>query len=275
MDIPIAFILDIDGVITDPVEKKVTETEIIDSLAEQLNHGNFVAFNTGRSTQWAINNVFPLLYERISNTTVLSNLFIVGEKGGTWAEFKDGDWHHSKDPDLSIPEDLRSKAIEETSHKPFNDIGGELDPKGSMYSFEMVDGMDIAQYQAQSEPLIHRFKALIREAGLEDKFKVDATTIAIDIENRHVGKHLGTRRVLDWLKSKNVTPQHFITVGDSESDLEMADELFSQGKTVDFYYVNPNKPLNTHQPYPVIATKGRFGKGTIEMFKKIADKMSS
>lgn len=259
-----AFLFDVDGVITNPKEKKVTELEIIDTISEQLKKGNIVAFNTGRSTDWAIRNVFPHMLKRASGDNHFKNLFIVGEKGGTWAEYKDGQWEHFRDETLSIPEDVKTEAKKMAAEEPFASIGGELDPKVSMYSWEMVDGMDITEYQKKRAPLLEAYEKLIKDKGLEDQFKVDATTIAIDIENKHVGKHLGAQRVLDWMKAKQLNAEHFITLGDSASDITMADHLDKAGKKVDFVFVGGKGKLNTTRSFPIHETQNAFGEGTRE-----------
>ncbi len=267
-----AFLFDVDGVITDPREKKITESSLLDMIADKLEKGSVVTFNTGRSTEWAIQNVFPHMIERAADENHFENFFIVGEKGGTWAKYMDGKWQHFRDETLSIPEDVKNEAEGMAQEEPYASIGRELDPKQSMYSWEMVDGMEIEEYQKKRQPLVEAYQKLIKDKGLEDEFKVDATTIAIDIENKHVGKHLGARRILNWLKSRNINPVHFIAIGDSESDLEMADELDTQGKSVEFWYVNPAKPLNMTKPYPIKVSREEFSAGTVEMLKKLNSK---
>lgn len=46
----VAFLLDVDGVVTDPEKKQVVEPQIFDRIIENLTTGNPVALNTGRST---------------------------------------------------------------------------------------------------------------------------------------------------------------------------------------------------------------------------------
>lgn len=50
----IAFFLDVDGVITDPTEKKVIEPQVFDHIIENLTAGNSIALITGRSNEWMI-----------------------------------------------------------------------------------------------------------------------------------------------------------------------------------------------------------------------------
>ena len=45
----IAWIFDVDGVLTNPTEKKIVELQIFDKLIEILKSGDIVGLNTGRS----------------------------------------------------------------------------------------------------------------------------------------------------------------------------------------------------------------------------------
>lgn len=46
-----AYLFDVDGVLTDPVEKRVDREEIFSEIISRLQSGQPVAFNTGRSTK--------------------------------------------------------------------------------------------------------------------------------------------------------------------------------------------------------------------------------
>lgn len=279
---PITFIFDVDGVITNPVEKKVTETEIFTLLDHLLTLGNTVTLNTGRSNEWMIKRVINPFIKVLKDKTQLQRFFAVGEKGLTWVGFdnlgktKQGVFDEKGKPvegfDLSVflaeatvvhfeklEKEAKSLIEGEFSHSTFYD-----DTKKAMISTEMKDGYDHSKFAGQQKEFAEKLLKIIVELGLDGKFKVDPTTIATDIQIPEAGKHLGARRILDWLASKDITAEKFITVGDSVSDLEMADELYLQGKSVVFYYVNPKKPLTTGKSYEIIVTKAEFGKGTIE-----------
>lgn len=286
--VPRAFLLDVDGVITNPTEKKVTEEALFGFLETNLIMGNPVALNTGRSNEWMIERVINPLNERLKDKTVLKNFFAVGEKGLTWASFTpEGeliqgvfDREGSLQEGFDLTAFLENETIEhflrlnseakrlidnKYSHSTFFDT-----TKKAMVSTEMKDGYDQPNYAKEQVGFTQELNELLKREGLSGKFKVDPTTIATDIQIPEAGKHLGARRILDWLKSKNVNPKHFITVGDSSSDLEMADELNTQGKSVDFYYVNPKKPLSVEKPYPIHTSEAEFGRGTLEVLQKLA-----
>lgn len=285
--VPLAFLLDVDGVITNPTEKKVTEEALFGFLETNLIMGNPVALNTGRSNEWMIERVINPLSERLKDKTILKNFFAVGEKGLTWASFTpegkliqgvfDREGGLQEGFDLSLVFDKETKKhfvnLEEKarrliegnySHSTFFDA-----TKKAMVSLEMNDNFDHAKFKTDQVKFTAEIEEIVRSENLENIFRIDPSNISTDIQLKTTGKHLGARRILDWLKSKNVNPKHFITVGDSSSDLEMADELNLQGKLVDFYYVNPKKKLSVEKPYPIHTSKAEFGNGTLEVFKSI------
>lgn len=49
-----AYLFDVDGVITNPTEKKITENSLLTILAEKLQANIPVTLNTGRSNEWMI-----------------------------------------------------------------------------------------------------------------------------------------------------------------------------------------------------------------------------
>jgi hypothetical protein len=284
---PIAFLLDVDGVITNPVEKKVTEERLFEDIALALSKNLPVALNTGRSNEWMIERVILPLESRLEDKTLLKNFFAVGEKGLTWASFnaegqltqgvfdRNGMQVEGFDTSVFLDEttsghfktlEKKVKSLIDTqySHSTFFDS-----TKKAMISTEMHDGYDQSRYAQEQVSFTQKLNDLLQKEGLEASFNVDPTTIATDIQVPFAGKHLGAKRILDWLSSKNINPQLFIAVGDSSSDLEMADELHSQGKNVEFKYVNPKKPLQVEKPYKITTSQAEFEKGTEEIFENL------
>ena len=99
-----AWIFDVDGVITDPSEKRVSKPQILVHIANKLKLGEPVAFNTGRSSSWLIERVINPLLGMIEDKSVLENFIAVSEKGGCWATFdKDGTMQEDKDDSISVP----------------------------------------------------------------------------------------------------------------------------------------------------------------------------
>jgi len=253
-----AYIFDVDGVITDPKEKKVTQPQIIDLIIHEIEKGNFLAFNSGRNTNWVKKMVIEPLTDKIVDKKLLEDVIAVGEKGTSILKYNDG-WHEEIDKKYSFPDELKEslRKFALTTKSMFYD-----ENKHNMATLEMKDGYDIDEFVKERDSLLPEVKKLV------SKYKdivAEPTSIDIDIQHKDSGKHLGARHILDWLKSKNLNPNHFVTVGDSLSDLEMADELNSQGKSVEFWYVNPNKKLDANKLYPIKTSSKEFSEGTVEM----------
>jgi hypothetical protein len=97
----------------------------------------------------------------------------------------------------------------------------------------------VDKFYSQDHDRVYAFaSAMIEERGLQETYRVDKTNIAIDVENRRMGKDLGARRIIDWLKMRNIEPSHFIGVGDSGSDHEMTNELYKHSQEC----TNTSKP---------------------------------
>lgn len=47
-----AYLFDVDGVITDPVEKKITKPELVSILTSKLENGTPCSFISGRGIDW-------------------------------------------------------------------------------------------------------------------------------------------------------------------------------------------------------------------------------
>lgn len=288
----LAILLDVDGVVTDPTEKKVVEPQIFDLISNQLKIGNPVALNTGRSNEWMIERVINPLNARIADKSILKNFFAIGEKGLTWTSFDasgkliQGVFNREGTPvegfDLSVfldpatvehfktlEREARSLIETKYKHSTFFDAS-----KKAMVSTEMFDKFDQPTYAKEQVQFTQELHDMLKRLGLEGKFKIDPTTIATDIQVPTAGKHLGTKRILDWLTRHKIAPKHFVAVGDSASDLEMADELKTQGKNYTFRYLNPEKPLPADKimdhdkkpKYNLVVSKAPFSKGLVEVF---------
>lgn len=264
-----AWIFDIDGVVTNPSEKRVKEPQILLHIADKLKKGEPVAFNTGRSSSWLIERVVNPLLEMIQDKSVLENFIAVSEKGGCWITFdKDGTMQQNKDDSISVPESLQQqvKKLIETNYTEsmFFD-----DSKQTMISTEMRDGLSIEQYKKDQNRLVSDFNRILQENNFLDKLKVDPTTIATDIENIHVGKDFATERILDLLKQKEIKPKQFIAFGDSPSDIAMAYKLHERNLSFTFIFVDDKGELKgAKHPFPIVYTKDRFDKGTLEFLRK-------
>jgi hydroxymethylpyrimidine pyrophosphatase-like HAD family hydrolase len=267
--VPRAWLFDVDGVITNPAEKKVTEEGLIEAIAGRLDKGEAVTLNTGRSISWMMDRVIRPIQKTVSDEGKLDKFLAVGEKGGTWLSFQNGQWETHVDEKISLPSPLQDE-IRELINTEFKDCMFYDDSKLTMISTEMIDGHSISEYTQRQQVLTDRMKSVLSKPEYQGlNLKIDPTTIATDIQNSHVGKHLGARRIVDWLKEKAIQPQHILTIGDSQSDTEMAEELQDE-YDVEFVFVGDPSKLNVDKlkSKPVFTTK-RFGEGTLEFLQSV------
>lgn len=265
-----ALIFDVDGVITNPQEKKITEPEILDEIIKRLERKEPIALNTGRSIEWVKDRVLNPLVKIIKDRSILQKLLAVGEKGGTWAEFNDrGNLAQNKDNDISVPDNLKNDVRSLINNK-YSDSMFYDESKLTMISTEMRDGHSLEDYRKKQIALTAEFKTLLANKNLTGKFKIDPTTIATDIENIFVGKNFSVKRIIEWVKKKGIKPQMYIAFGDSfRSDIPMAQELNSQDLPVEFVYVGKEEIDASKYPFPIKQTKNKYGKGTLEFLKSL------
>jgi len=258
-----AWLFDVDGVITHPEQKRITEPQILDEIIKRLQKGEPVALVTGRSLSWMIERVIDPLERKVSDKSLLQNFFGVGEKGGAWVTFVDGKRQEFVDKDISVPLDLQDdvRKIVETE---FGDLMFYDDSKKTMISVEMKDGVTVSQFGPHQQRLSERLRELLGRRHLTKNLRIDPTRIATDIENKNVGKAFGALKVLEWLKTHHLRPQQFIAFGDSLSDLEIAREIHQQGWPVDFVFVGPEEIEIQNLPFSVVTTGNPLEKGTLE-----------
>src|SRR3989344_1447588 len=263
-----AWVFDVDGVISNPQEKKVTESEILDHIAQKLEAGEPVAFNTGRSIPWVLIRVINPLLEIISDKKYLANLFTVGEKGGTWLTFKDdGTIEHSKNKSISVPQSLQQQ-VERIVETEYADSMFYDQSKETMISIEMKDGYDVKEYRKRQEVLSKILQDLIEQESLAEQLKIDPTTIATDVQNMHVGKDFAAERISRWFEQKGIKPQKVFAVGDSPSDIAMAEKFHEKGYQVEFGYVGTNKLPKENYSFAVTRTDNKFDKGAVEFLRR-------
>ncbi len=253
------YLFDVDGVLTDPREKRVTNPALFDEFIARLANNEKIALNTGRSTAWLENNFLVPLLERVEDPAILSNMICIGEKGGTWATI-DSEKHvsHGKVESIALPAELKDRISRLVAEK-YSDQMFFDETKQTMISVEMNDGGDIAEFQKSRDRFADDAHAILKEMGLEGKYRVDPTTIATDVESPYVSKALGARRFTEYLRGQDVAfaQASFEAFGDSPSDADMADELARMGLAVDFVFVgDPRKLTGNSEFYDTEVVEG-------------------
>jgi hydroxymethylpyrimidine pyrophosphatase-like HAD family hydrolase len=263
------FIFDVDGVIANPKEKIVTETRILDFIAKYLKSNNYVAFNTGRALDWIIERVLNPLIKKMKNN-LLKNIFVVGEFGGAWLTFQgDGKIAQSIDKNISLPVKLQNQIRDLIKSKYSKSMRYDEDKK-TMISTEMHDNYSLREYLIQQKLLLNDIKNLLKKNKLDKDLKVEFNMIAIDIMNKSVGKHFAMRKVFEWMKQNNFKSDNFIALGDNLSDIAIAEELYANKLPVRFVFVGEKEKFagKTYH-FPVIFTKEKYDKGTLEFLKTL------
>lgn len=264
-------IYDVDGVLSDPVAKQAPEA-IIKHLAAQLDRGAQVTLNTGRSTEWVEARIIIPLRGLIEDPSHLHNVLVVGEKGGAWTTYNEADNYtarHGASDAITVPSAVEEQVVALVAEK-YSDIMYQSEQKDTMISIEMIDGGDIDTFRARQAELVADIQAILEAAGESEKYRIDPTTIATDIESPYVGKDLGARRLVQFLRSNDINADAatFTAFGDSPSDLAMADELVRNGLHAEMVYVGKESDtVPDHGRYP-IRRVGGFTAGTLSYFNK-------
>ncbi len=250
---------------------------------DRLKLGEPVAINTGRGVHFALDKVFPELEKRGITNELLERFIVVGEKGAVYAYYKDGDLHEDIDRTLSVPDYLREHVFEIVKNN-FADTMFEGEIKESMLSPEKRGDIELGVYKEAQERLVEICRGLIDQYGLQGKYRVDKTKIAVDIQSEIAGKHLGAKKILSWMREKGLLAKSFYTFGDSGSDYEMAEEIHEQGLPVEYIYVGDISEDDESDPYkgeaygepskkrkidlPIYRTSQHFSAGTLEYIKQ-------
>lgn len=251
--VPEADLFDVDGVITDPTEKRVIHEEILDHIHKRLKDGIPVALNTGRSVAWLDDSILaPLLKRFADDKTGLQNLAIIAEFGGTWVTFDAaGVMRGGGVNSITVPYDFYSR-VRELVDDRFSGTMFDDTTKETMISVEM-NGQDLDAFHAEQVRLASELNAILDEMGYGGTYEVHTDTIATNVRSPYVGKALGADRFLQFLRDKGIKPAKYNTFGDSAGDIEMAKELHRRGQDVEFVYVGdptqlPDQPtgFRTH-----------------------------
>lgn len=259
-----AYLFDVDGVLSDPKVKQVTEPELFDHLIKRLEAGSPVCLNTGRSLSFMEKEVIDPLINKIGDRSILKNFIAIGEKGGVWMTFSDdAEKTHEIDNTITVPKILQQE-VKELVTNSFLESMFYDDSKETMISVEMHDNFDIEKFHAGQKELDKQLQSLLEKHNLSDDYVLEPSIIATDIQNNHVGKALGADRFIKFLQTMQLKPDQYFAFGDSKSDIEMSDELDKRGEKVEFVFVGDKEKMKgVERSYPIEFVSG-FTKGTLE-----------
>lgn len=261
-----AWILDVDGTITNPEEKRVTNPEMFTEIIKRLEKGEAVALVTGRALDWLVKIVVDPLLSFTQDKKIFNNFYVSAEFGGSYMIFENGERKRQINHSNSVPQSVIKKTKEalksyKTSH--FWDADKE-----TMVSLEMKNGMKVEDFKHYQKQLADRLRKTLDDEGASNQFEVHTDRIATNIKDKRATKAFSACEVRKWLLNKNLKPQKFFAFGDGTSDLDIADELYMLGENVEFVFVgNPQQIENFKKPYKIIFTNGHCDKGTLEYLR--------
>jgi hydroxymethylpyrimidine pyrophosphatase-like HAD family hydrolase len=264
------FLFDIDGVITNPISCEV-ELEVISEIVGILHRGESVAFNTGRSLNWVSQYIIPPLVEKLSDRRHLSRICIVYQKGAFQVSFDDkGEIEQPiVAPDITLIPALLRQEVYQLIEARFTETMFTGEEKEAVLSPQMKPGSDYQQFKADQRYLVELLHCILEQHGWKDRFRVDPTRIATDIEDKRLGKGFGSYRILEWLSERKFQTQSFIAFGDSLSDIQMAEVIHHYGLPVDFVFVGEREQLQgLRLPIPIHLPQAHNEKGTAEYLQK-------
>lgn len=237
--VDIAWIFDVDGVITNIEKEEITEPLILDYLVQILEKGEPVALNTGRGLDWVESTVLNPLKAKISNQEILQNLFVVAESGGIQAIFnEDGSIDPQIDDSLKMPTVLDQKVRDLLQEKYSQSM--RYEDKKTMITTKIKEGTSVEEFNKDQQEITKDLQKFIDSYGFTDKFKVDVSTIGTNIMHKTTGKDKGAELILEWISKRKIKPQRFIAFGDSIPDIPMAEKINEAGHPVELYQTQNN-----------------------------------
>ncbi|MEO6942660.1 MAG: hypothetical protein ABI238_03140 [Terrimesophilobacter sp.] len=260
---PLGLLLDVDGPISSPIERRIAIPSIITDLVTLAGLGVPIAFITGRSdTFMRAEVVEPLIEAGLPGD---ARMFGVSEKGAVWFTITpDGIGAMEIDRDLALPEDYTTE-FRDIAQSRFDDTMFFDDTKYAMVSVEQHRDVDHAEFLFAQEQVNQVAFDLLVEYGLGARYRdqefpdaqglvnyrVDPTIISTDVESVLLDKDRGAARALEYFRTLGELPTLWRTLGDSRSDYLMADYLHSQGFDVAHVDVRPTDGI-LERPYRII-----------------------
>ncbi len=264
---PFGLLLDVDGPIASPIERRIAIDSILDDLLTLAAAGIPIAFITGRSDAFMREHVVARLVA--GGLDARAHVFGVFEKGGCWAPVTPhGLGELEIDHPLAIPDAVRF-AVEQLARERYADTMFVDEAKHVMISLEAAVDVTPAEYQAAQSRYQDEVFALMSGLGLGVRYgarehpdadgdvpwRIDPTIISTDVESVHLDKDRGAERALDWFAARGVAAERWWSAGDSRSDYLMADAVHARGIPVTHLDVRPADGM-LERPFEVATEPG-------------------
>ncbi|MBN9607043.1 MAG: hypothetical protein J0G30_10570 [Actinomycetales bacterium] len=246
---PIGLLLDVDGPVSSPVERRIVRDAIAEGLTALANAGCPLVFNTGRSDAFVREVLLPRLVA--AGLRPDAPVHAVGEKGATWFSWiavddpgsgTDGGLGTGGGPrgeagPVGIDDALRVPVdYVDAAHRILDDRFADWafwdDTKRTMVSIEARTDVPNAEFRRIQPELDAALQAELDARDLGGSFELEPSIIACDVQHRGVGKDVGARRALALVVAGAhgaPLPRLWLTAGDSRSDYRMSDELHARG----------------------------------------------
>ena len=239
---PFGLLLDVDGPIASPIDRRIVIDSIVDDLLTLAAAGIPIAFITGRSDEFMREQVVARLVgagQDRGGLDAQSHVFGVFEKGGCWAPVTPQGLGELEIDDLvAVPEALRI-AVESLAREHYADTMFVDEGKHVMISLEQNTDVSAVVYREAQLRFIAEVERIMTELAVGPGFRIDPTIISVDVESVMLDKDRGAHRALDWFAARGVSAERWWSVGDSRSDYLMADAVHARGIPVAHVDVRP------------------------------------
>ncbi|RFA10661.1 hypothetical protein B7R54_16700 [Subtercola boreus] len=263
----LGLLLDIDGPIASPVSRSIAIPSILADLVTLAAAGVPIAFITGRSADFVLDEVVaPLRAAGLDDALAGGGrMFVVCEKGAVWfAMAPTGPQPVEIDATVALPGEFRSH-IRSLVEARFSDSMFFDEGKRAMVSVEQRTELSAEEYRPLQLEYNEVAYAALVERGLGARygdreapnaagdipFRLDPTIISTDVESVTLDKDRGAERAVGFFEEQGDLPLVWRTVGDSRSDYKMADYLHGAGYEVAHVDVRPADGI-LQKPYQVI-----------------------
>ncbi|MBA4247425.1 MAG: hypothetical protein C0444_03910 [Microbacterium sp.] len=246
---PFGLLLDVDGPIASPIERRIAIDSIVSDLLTMAAAGIPIAFITGRSDDFMREHVVAPLVA--GGLDAHSHVFGVFEKGGAWAPVTpQGLGELEIDAQVAVPEALRV-AVESLAREHYADTMFVDEGKHVMISLEQHIDVPSPVFAEAQRRCVDEIARIMTELSVGPAFRIDPTIISIDVEAVLLDKDLGAHRALDWFAARGVSAERWWSMGDSRSDYLMADAVHARGIPVAHVDVRPGDGM-LERPYDVV-----------------------
>ena len=246
---PFGLLLDVDGPIASPIERRIVLDSIVSDLLTLAAAGIPIAFITGRSDAFMREQVVARLVD--GGLDARAHVFGVFEKGGVWAPVTPhGLGELEIDTVVAVPDALKT-AVESLAREHYADTMFVDEGKRVMISVEARTDISPTVYQEAQRRFDAQVDALLVSLAVGPGFRRDSTIISTDVESVLLDKDRGAARALDWFAARGVTAERWWSAGDSRTDYRMADEVHRRGIPVAHVDVRPGDGM-LERPYDVV-----------------------